>query len=131
MQKEIQMLRLILLTIIILLLTACAQPGDQAAKTIENYIKALVEKDANRLSALSCAAWEPDAQLELDSFQSIATKLEGLSCASISTDDNVTSVQCQGNIIATYNNEDEKIDLSFRPYKVINQGGEFLMCGYQ
>ena len=126
------MLRLIFLTIIFaLLLAACGQPGDQAAKTVENYIKALVDKDGNRLSALSCAAWEPDAQLELDSFQSIATKLEGLSCMSVSTENDITSVACKGNIIATYNNEDEKIDLSLRPYKVVNQGGEFLMCGYQ
>jgi hypothetical protein len=110
-------------------LSACGQKS--AASTAENYIKALVNKDGNRLSALSCAAWEPSAQTELDSFQSIAVRLDGLACTAASTENDATLVTCKGKIIATYNNEDEEFDLSVRSYRIINQGGEFLMCGYQ
>jgi hypothetical protein len=112
-----------------LMLAACG--GNQAVTAAENYIKAFVGKDASRLLALSCAEWEPDAQLELDSVESVTMTLDGLSCAVTSTQDNTSLVKCQGKIIASYNNEDREFDLSLRPYKIINQGGESLMCGYQ
>jgi hypothetical protein len=112
-----------------LILSACGQNG--AVSATENYIHALVDKDASRLSALSCADWEPSAQMELDSFQSIVVRLDGLACTAASTENGATLVKCQGKIIATYNNEDEEFDLSLRSYRIINQGGEFLMCGYQ
>lgn len=69
--------------------------------------------------------------MELDSFQAIATRLDGLSCAVTGTDQDTTLVKCQGKILATYNNEDQKFDLSVRTYQVVNQGGEFLVCGYR
>ena len=83
------------------------------------------------MSALSCAAWEQDARMEFDSFQAITTRLDGLSCSATSTDKDKTSVTCKGKIVATYNNEDQDFDLSVRTYQVVNQGGEFLVCGYQ
>ena len=113
------------------LLSACGQAGNGAVGATENYVNALVNKDASRLSALSCAAWEPNAQMELDSFQAIATRLDGLSCAVTGMDQDTTLVKCQGKILATYNNEDQKFDLSVRTYQVVNQGGEFLVCGYR
>jgi curli biogenesis system outer membrane secretion channel CsgG len=127
MAKKLHFILFILLCT--LSLSACGQ--NSAASTAENYIHALVDKDASRLSALSCADWEPSAQMELDSFQSIAVRLEGLACTAAATENGATQVTCQGKIIATYNNEDEQFDLSVRSYRIINQGGEFLMCGYQ
>lgn len=112
------------------ILSACGS-SNSAAGTVENYIHALVNKDASRLSALSCADWEPSAQMELDSFQAIATRLDGLSCTATGTEKDITSVTCKGKIIATYDNEDQDFDLSVRTYQIVNQGGEFLVCGYK
>ncbi len=114
-----------------LILSACGPAKDPAAGAAESYINALVNKDINRMSALSCAAWELDARMEFDSFQSIATRLDGLSCAAVSTDQDTTLVKCQGKIIATYENEDQEFDLSVRAYQIVNQGGNFLVCGYK
>ena len=115
----------------ILLLTACGTASDTAANTVESYLNALVAKDADTLSSLSCAEWEPYALLEVDSFQAVETRLEGLSCSSIAEDDGSFSVNCIGKILATYDGEDQEFDLSLRTYVVVEEGGESLVCGYR
>jgi hypothetical protein len=112
------------------LLAACASGTNSApAKAVEDYLTALVEKDADRLATLSCAAWEEDALIELDSFQAVTTKLEGLSCEQTGTDGDTALVLCNGKIIATYDNEDQELDLSVRTYQVVQEGGDWLVCG--
>jgi outer membrane lipoprotein-sorting protein len=113
-----------------LLLFACASNNDRSpAQAVENYLNALVEKDADRLTTLSCGEWEDDALLELDSFQAVSARLEGLACEQTGTDGDTALVLCNGNIVATYNNEDQQLDLSVRTYQVIQDGGEWLVCG--
>ena len=121
----------LLMCIAALLFSACGQATDPAAKAVEGYFIALVNKDANALSALSCADWEPNALLELDSLQAVTTRLENLACTAAGTDGTTTQINCQGKILATYNNEDQELDLSVRTYQVVQQGGEYLFCGYQ
>ena len=114
----------------ILLLTACASSTDNApVQAVENYLNALVEKDATRLTTLSCGEWEDDALLELDSFQAVTARLEGLACEQTGTDGDTALVLCNGNIVATYNNEDQQLDLSVRTYQVVQEGSEWLVCG--
>lgn len=116
--------------IAILLLTACGSQNSSApAEAVEDYLAALVEKDANRLTTLSCGAWEEDALLELDSFQAVTARLEGLACEQTGTDGDTALVLCNGNIVATYNEEDQELDLSVRTYQVVQEGGEWLVCG--
>jgi hypothetical protein len=129
MQKITPMVVLTCITAI--LLSACGKAADPAAKAVEKYLTALVNKDANTLSALSCANWESNALLELDSLQAVATRLENLSCAATNTEGTTTQVVCQGKILATYNNENQQFDLSARTYQVEKQGGDYLVCGYQ
>lgn len=113
-----------------LLLPACALKSDNApVQAVENYLNALVEKDANRLTTLSCGAWEGDAMLELDSFQAVTARLEDLACEQTGTDGDTALVLCNGNIVATYNGEDQQLDLSVRTYQVVQEGGEWLVCG--
>ena len=113
-----------------LLLSACgSQNNDAPAKAVEDYLNALVEKNADRLTTLSCSDWEDDALLELDSFQAVTTKLDGLACAQTGTDGDTALVLCKGKIIATYNNEDQELDLSVRTYQVVQQNGDWLVCG--
>jgi hypothetical protein len=114
-----------------LILTACAAGSQPAARAVEDYVKALVAKNADRLSALSCADWESSALTELDSFQAVQIRLEGLACKVSGSDGANTLVTCQGKIIASYNNEDQTIDLAVRTYEVVQQGGDYLVCGYK
>ena len=121
---------ILILVILANLLSACATKKDDApAKAVEDYLNALVAKDSDRLTTLSCSDWEDDALLELDSFQAVTTKLDGLACSQTGTDGDTALVLCKGKIIATYNNEDQELDLSARTYQVVQEGGEWLVCG--
>ena len=113
-----------------LAVSGCVSSNDDApVQAVEAYLNALVEKDANRLTTLSCGEWEEDALLELDSFQAVSARLEGLACEQTGADGDTALVLCNGNIVATYNDEDQELDLSVRTYQVVQEGGEWLVCG--
>lgn len=127
-------MRTLLITAFLILigsiLAACASTGTNApSKAVEDYLSALVAKDADRLSTLSCGDWEDDALLELDSFQAVDARLDGAACEQTGTDGDTALVLCKGKIIATYNNEDQELDLSARTYQVVQEGGAWLVCG--
>lgn len=127
------MRKLVLLSFMVvaaLALAACgASDADAPAKAVENYLTALVEKDADRLPTLVCGDWEADALIELDSFQAVTARLENLSCSQTGTDGETVLVLCKGNIVATYNGEDQALDLSGRTFQVTQEDGEWLVCG--
>jgi len=112
-----------------LLLVACAPSADAPAKAVENYLNALVEKDADRLSTLVCGDWEEDALIELDSFQAVTARLENAACTQTGMDGETALVDCTGSIIASYNDEDQELDLSVRTYQVTQEGSDWLVCG--
>jgi hypothetical protein len=122
---------LFLVSVFVLLLSACGPSKNPAAKAVENYLTALVDKNSDRFTALSCAGWKANARLEYDSLQAVNTRLQGLSCVVTGANEATTDVVCQGKIIATYNKEDQQLDLSVRSYQVVRQGGEYLVCGYK
>ncbi|MDX1377870.1 MAG: hypothetical protein R3307_03400 [Anaerolineales bacterium] len=125
MRKLIILLSIVLITTI---LTACA-PNDAPVKAVENYLDALVNKEADRLPSIVCGEWEEDALIELDSFQAVTARLENVSCSQTGTDEGTALVLCTGDIVASYNDEDQRLDLSTRTYQVIEQGGDWLVCG--
>jgi len=112
-----------------LLLTACASKIAAPVEAVNNYLNALVEKDAERLPTLVCSDWEDDALIELDSFQAVTARLDNVSCELAGSDGDTALVNCKGNIVMSYNNEDQAIDLSSRTYQVTQEGGEWLVCG--
>lgn len=123
---------LLILSIMIfanVLLTACASNTDAPAKAVEDYLIALVAKDEDRLSTLVCGAWEEDALIELDSFQAVTARLEDAACTQTGTDGDTVLVHCTGKIIASYDNEDQELDLSVRTYQVTQEAGDWLVCG--
>ncbi len=121
----------LVLAILVILLAACGGGVSGSVRAVEDYLNALVSKDDALVSSLSCADWETMALLELDSFQAVETRLEGLICSDAGTDGDTFLVNCQGKIIATYNDEDQELDLSLRTYEVVQEGGEYLVCGYR
>ena len=121
----------ILLSALALLLAACGPSKAPAARAVEDYLNALVSKDENKLVALSCADWESSATLEFDSLQAVTSRLQGLNCSVSGKDGDTSLVECKGKLLATYNGEDQELDLSVRTYEVIQQGGNYLVCGYR
>ena len=115
----------------LVLVAACTQASDPAGKAVETYLKALVDKQAEALSAISCADWEENALLELDSLQAVETRLEDLSCMTEVETEEMVLVNCTGSILATYDGEDQQLDLSVRSYRVVKQGSNYLVCGYE
>src|SRR5512145_282653 len=112
------------------LLTACSSSNSDApAKAVEDYLNTLVARDADRLPSLVCGDWEEQALIELDSFQAVTPRLEDVTCTQSGTDGDTSLVNCSGKIIATYNDEDQEIDLSGITYQVVQQGGDWLVCG--
>jgi hypothetical protein len=125
-RKLIILLSLVLITNI---LAACASNTDAPALAVENYLNALVNKEADKLPTLVCGEWEEDALIELDSFQAVTASLENLSCTQTGADGDTSLVNCTGSIVASYNGEDQRLDLSTRTYQVIEQSGDWLVCG--
>lgn len=119
----------LLVTITATLITACSSSSDAPAQAVEAYLNALVAKDENLLPTLVCGDWEDDALIELDSFQAVEVRLDNAACTQTGNDGDTALVDCTGNIIATYNDEDQELDLSVRTYQVVQQGGDWLVCG--
>ena len=120
-----------LLFLLSFLLLACSQVDDIPARTVELYYQALVDKDQARMLSLSCADWETTAILEYDGFVSVKTELVDFTCQSILQEDDFAYVTCEGAISASYDGEIRQFTLDEQTFSVVNQGGEWLMCGYE
>jgi hypothetical protein len=129
--RKIFLIVLITLTANILLAACSSSNKDAPAQAVETYLNTLVAKDADRLPTLVCGDWEDEALIELDSFQAVTPRLEDVSCSQTGTDGDTALVNCTGKIIATYNDEEEELDLSVRTYEVVQQGGDWLVCDAQ
>lgn len=126
--RKLFLILLITLSINILL-TACASNTDSSAKAVEDYWNVIVAKDAERLPTLVCGDWEAEALTVLDSLQAVSARLEDVSCSQTGTDGDKALVNCTGKMVLTYDTEDQEIDLSIFTYEVIQEGGEWLVCG--
>jgi hypothetical protein len=112
----------------VLVLAACAQ--SDPAGTVEAYLQAKTTSDLNRMLSLSCAAWEGQAVIEATSFESMNATLDGMACRVTGERDGSTRVDCQGQITTVYNGETRQWDLGAFPYRLVQEGGEWKMCGY-
>jgi hypothetical protein len=114
-----------------LVLSACAGGQDAPAQTVELYHQALVDKDQEKLINYSCADWESQALLELDSFVSVDTELANVTCQTVSEESDTAQVTCEGAITATYNGEAREFPLSGRTFLVVKENNEWRLCGYE
>jgi hypothetical protein len=120
-----------ILVMAIIGLNGCTASGSGAAQAVQGYLQAVVAKDSAKAGSFACAAWENNAQLEVDSFAAVTAKLDGLSCKETGKSGNDTLVACEGKIVTTYNNENQEINLTGRVYKAVQENGDWRMCGYQ
>lgn len=114
-----------------LALSACAGGQDAPAQTVLLYQQALVDKNQEELISYTCADWESQALLELDSFVSVDTELVDATCQTVSEEGDTARVTCEGSISASYNGEAREFPLSGRTFIVIKEGGDWRLCGYE
>ena len=113
-----------------IILSACgASTSGGATTAVEGYITALASKDQATLISTSCADWEDDALIELDSFALVEVTVDGMSCTEAGTDGDKTLVNCTGMLNMSYNGEPQSLDLADRTYEVVEQDGNWLVCG--
>lgn len=113
-----------------LVLAACAgSMTDAAAQAVQTYVQALADKNGDQMIAASCAAWEESAQLELDAFVGVQTRVENMACQATGTEGVYTLVNCTGEIVATYGAEDRNFPLDTSGYLVKEEEGEWRVCG--
>jgi hypothetical protein len=115
----------------LIILTACSTRNTQPEQAVEAYLNAIVEAKIDKITTVSCAEWEEDAWLELDSFQGVEVSLVDMQCAQSGTDGDTALVTCSGHFLTSYDGEAMEIDLSTREYELVQQGGEWLVCGYR
>ena len=121
---------LVLVGILLMSLSACSS-GGSAEAAVEKYLGSLIEGDQVGAVNASCADWEAQARAEAASFDAVEARLEGVSCSVNGESGDFSLVSCQGVIIATYGVEDTELPLEGRSYQMIEEGGEWRMCGYQ
>jgi hypothetical protein len=115
----------------LIILTACSTRNTQPEKVVEAYLNAIVEAKIDKITTVSCAEWEESAWLELDSFQGVEVSLVDMQCTQSGTDGDTALVTCSGHFLTSYDGEAMEIDLSTREYELVQQGGEWLVCGYR
>jgi hypothetical protein len=101
-----------------------------AASAIEKYLQARAASDVDQMTLLSCPAWEAQARIEATSFKSMNAKLDGVTCQVSGSQDGSTLVSCQGKIVTTYQGEARQWNVGDHPFKVVQQDGDWRMCGY-
>jgi hypothetical protein len=113
-----------------LLLGACAKTESGAVAAVERYYLAIVQQNQSDLAKDVCSSFEEKAKTELDSFQGVKIELTDFACSESGKTDQETSVKCTGKIVASYGSEKMDFPLDERTHKVINQSGDWLVCGY-
>ncbi|HEY3343095.1 MAG TPA: hypothetical protein VGK81_13790 [Anaerolineae bacterium] len=116
-------------------LLACANGnaggGGSAAQTVQAYLEARVQGDLDKMINLSCSDWEAQARVEATSFKSMKASLDGVACQDSGTAGQYSLVSCKGKIVTSYNGESRDWSVADHPYRVVKDGGDWRMCGYQ
>lgn len=108
-----------------MLLAACGGSAGDPAQTVEKYLQAKVDGDTETIGSLLCAEMETDLERESQTFSSVSgVQLEGMAC---SQENETTTVQCEGKIVALYGTEEAEFPLV--SYRVVQEDGEWKWCG--
>ena len=110
---------------------ACSSTGDPSSRAVEQYLKAMVAGDSVQTTKLACKDFEDQASKDADSFGGVKASLSGAACKKTGTGNGADLVVCTGKINATYGNEQQEFDLAGPVYSVVQQSGDWLVCGRQ
>lgn len=114
------------------LIAACQSGGGgSASQTVQSYLQARVQSDVDRMIGLACPAWEAQARVEAASFKSMKATLDNVACKDVGSDNGATLVACSGKIVTSYNGESRDWSVSDKQFKVVQDHGDWRMCGYR
>ncbi len=113
----------LLWVVILASLAACSSAGDEAAQTVERYLRAKINSDEQTIAELLCAEQSDLLAQEVASFATIDARIEGMACVK-NEDDTVT---CDGAIIAVYGAEETRFPLA--TYRVVQEADGWKWCG--
>ena len=116
------------LMLVLLVLSGCADEGDPAS-AIEDYLKAKVASDTEKLNEVMCNELEDQVEAEAASFASVKAELQDMSCQESDRSDNLAHVTCTGEIVVDYGGEQRSFSLSDTVYRALKEGDEWKMCG--
>ena len=123
MKKTLMMMILVLLSLF--LAVACDSSAGDPAETVETYLQAKVDRDAETLRGLLCSEMESVLEREVRSFESVSgAQIEGMACQ---YEEATNTVRCQGTIVALYGTEESEFPLT--AYRVVQEDGEWKWCG--
>jgi hypothetical protein len=119
---------------IVLILAACGGGPNtaDAPDAVVDYLNALVEGQTEQATTLACSEYEEGAQREASGYEGVDATLDGVTCALASPEASGTEVlvSCEGAIVATYGDEDQRIELDERRYVVNYEAGAWRVCGF-
>ncbi len=124
------MKKLILIILSLHILAACVPTQTPASAAVENYLQILSDKDEQALLLRTCPQHELDALIEFDALAQVQTKLKDVACQQIESNAGAAKVTCTGSIVSNYGSEIFNYDLTGRTYTVIQDGENWLVCGY-
>ena len=122
---------LLFLSFVICILTACSGGNDGSGKVVEQYLTAMVAGNSEQIAQIVCKEFEEQAAADVDAFIGVSAEISNMNCTETGSDGEAVSVECSGSIAATYGNEQQTFDLAGPVYRVIEQGGGWLVCGRQ
>lgn len=116
---------LIILLLAAILFTACGGGNGDPAETVETYMQAKVDGDADKVRELLCSEMEAVYEREIRTFDSVTgVHIEGMSCQQ---EGESTTVRCDGTIVAVYGAEETEFPLV--SYRVSEEDGIWKWCG--
>ncbi len=120
---------LFLVSVMVGVLSACQTPPvpnpDKAAKTVETYLQAKVNRDADTVRRLLCSDLEAQYDTEVTAFEGTSNvRIEGMACVRAGESD---VVKCSGKILADYGTETNEFLLG--AYRIKQEDSEWKWCG--
>ena len=116
--------------LLVVFLPGCGNNQSLATQSVEEYFQAIVEKNQDMLVSKVCTSYEPNAMMDFNTFAIVKTSLENFSCQSTTTNENGYDVNCQGSLQAKFGDELRTFDLSKRTFQVVEENGNWLICGH-
>jgi len=111
--------------LMLVLLPGCATEAGDPAETVERYLQAKVDGDAETIQALLCAEMESVLERETRTFATVTdVRLEDMNCTRV---DEADTVRCEGQIVAAYGAENNVFPLT--TYRVVQEDDGWKWCG--
>ena len=131
MKQQSRILFIALFGLVTLVVACQAGGGGAASQKVQSYLQARVQSDVDKMIGLSCASWEAQARVEAASFKSMKATLDNVACKEAGTDGAASLVACTGKIVTSYNGESRDWSVSDKQFKVVQDRGDWRMCGYK